>query len=125
VVEVNIGKSDQAYAILHGELQLEGSILPPHLLVTWLHWDDEEPVYQSSYTLEGDEVMPSDEVDIIPCTMLSGHTCLPGALPDRSDDCSDAVDMGGIHWKRTHVYVSSSSTVMVSRKALPNTRRLC
>jgi len=110
---VNIGKSDQAYAILHGELQIEGSDIPKHLLITWLHWDDAEPIYQSAYPIDDDEVMPSDEVDIIPCTMLSGAACLPGALPDHPDDASDAADMGGIYWKRSHVYISGMSKVMV------------
>lgn len=103
---------------MHGEVQLEASGLPTHLLISWLHWDDKEPVYQSDYALDDDEVMPSDELEIIPCTMLSGATCLPGALPDNSEDTSDATDMGGIHWKRTHVYVSENSSVMVGSAGL-------
>ena len=114
---MNIGKSDQAYAILHGEVQLEGSTIPKHLLITWLHWDDAEPIYQSAYPIDDDEVMPSDEVDIIPCTMLSGAACLPGALPDHPDDASDAADMGGIYWKRSHVYISGMAKVMVRRNS--------
>ena len=32
---MNIGESDHAFAILHGELQLEGVDIVPHLLITW------------------------------------------------------------------------------------------
>jgi len=112
---VNIGQHYQAYAILHGELELEGSNLPPHLLVTFLHWDDEEPVYQSEYQLDDDEVIPSDEIEIIPSTMLSGNHCLLDTLPaDDTDDAPNHGTMHGIHWKRSHVYISETATVMVS-----------
>jgi len=63
--------------------------------------------------LEEDEVIPSDEIEIIPSIMLSGKHCLLGALPDGTADESDSEEMGGIHWKRSHVYISETATVMV------------
>lgn len=112
---MNIGKDDQAYGILHGELALEGSDVPPHLLVSFLHWDSEEdPVYQKEYPMGEDEVMPSSELEVIPATMLSGRRCLPNQLPSSAEDESDLEeDMGGIYWKRSHVFVSETATVMV------------
>lgn len=63
--------------------------------------------------MEEDEVIPSDEIDIIPSTMLSGKHCLPGGLPDGTGEESDSEEMGGIFWRRSHVFISETATVMV------------
>ena len=117
---MNIGDDNQAFAILHGELTHEVGSMAPHLLVTWLYWEqDSEPVYQNDYCLDSDEVMPSDELDIIPFTSVNDVLCPLEDLPRVIERCDDQCP---IFWKRRHVYVSSQSTVTVRSHHLPHSR---
>lgn len=110
-MDVDIGDDDQAYAIFHGELFHEDRDVKPHLLVTWLYWDqDSEPVYQTDYALEADEVMPSDELEIIPFSTVSD---VLGPLKDLPRSLNQCDEHCSVFWKRTHVYVSAESAVTV------------
>lgn len=117
VVDVNIGQNDQAYAILHGELEHDDINIQPYLLVSWLYWEqDSEPVYQTDYELGSDEVMPSDELDMIPYKALNGYVCGPGQLPRSEQECTDDCP---IFWRRGHVYLSAEATVIVMKHHHP------
>lgn len=123
VLDVNIGDDNQAFAILHGELTHEDPTIIPHLLITWLYWEQEsDPVYQTSYQLEIDEVMPSDEVDIIPFNAVCEVLCSLEELPRRLDQCHGRHT---VFWKQSHVYISGEEQVMAisDASALPAEER--
>lgn len=111
VLDINIGQHDQAFAILHGELEHHDHSIAPHLLISWMYWEqDAEPVYQSEYELDSSEVMPGDEIDIVPVSAVGEIIGDPCALPRCAEECSEDC---GIFWKRSHVYSSAEGTVMV------------
>ena len=62
------------------------------------------------HILEIDEVMPSDEIDIIPLSAVCEVLCSLEELPRKAEQCHGRHN---VFWKNTHVYVSAEEQVVV------------